>query len=70
MAAGLTYGQREHSIRIDPTSKKHYKKSSFVTLWAEQKKLCHGYDTSMKIIVIKTRIIIDVVGSYFYEKKS
>jgi hypothetical protein len=30
---------------------------------------CHGCDTSMTIIVTKTRIIIDVAGSYFYDKK-
>ena len=29
---------------------------------------CHAYDTSMTIIVTKASIIIDVVGSYFYEK--
>ena len=40
------------------------KKDTSMTLWS------HGYDTSMTIIVTKTRIIIDVVGSYFYEKKS
>lgn len=31
---------------------------------------CHAYDTSMTIIVTKPGIIIDVVGSYFYDKKS
>ena len=31
---------------------------------------CHTYDTSMTIIVTKHSIIIDVVGSYFYDKKS
>ena len=30
---------------------------------------CHTYDTSMTIIVTKPGIIIDVVGSYFYDKK-
>ena len=29
---------------------------------------CHTYDTSMTIIVTKPGIIIDVVGSYFYDK--
>ena len=33
------------------------------------KKICHTYDTSMTIIVTKPGIIIDVVGSYFYDKK-
>ena len=32
--------------------------------------LCHAYDPSMTIIVTKPGIIIDVVGSYFYDKKS
>ena len=45
-------------------------KDTSVTFWAEQKKLCHTYDTSMMIIVTKPDIIIDVVGSYFYDKKS
>ena len=31
---------------------------------------CHTYDTSMIIIVTKPGIIIDAVGSYFYDKKS
>ena len=31
---------------------------------------CHTYDTSMTIIVTKPGIIVDVVGSYFYDKKS
>ena len=35
-----------------------------------KKKFCHTYDTSMTIIVTKPGIIIDVVGSYFYDKKS
>ena len=46
------------------------KKDTFVTFWAEQKKLSHTYDTSRTIIVTKPGIIIDVVGSYFYDKKS
>ena len=48
----------------------HYKKKdTSVTFWAEQF-FCHTYDTSMTIIVTKPGIIIDVVGSYFYDKKS
>ena len=31
---------------------------------------CHTYDTSMTIIVTKPGIIINVVGSYLYDKKS
>ena len=49
----------------------HYKKKdTSVTFWAERKKNCHTYDTSMTIIVTKPGIIIDVVGSCFYDKKS
>ena len=44
------------------------KKDTSVTFWAEQKKFCHTYDTSMTITVTKPGIIIDVVGSYFYDK--
>ena len=46
------------------------KKDTSVTFWAERNFFCHTYDTSMKIIVTKPGIIIDVVGSYFYDKKS
>ena len=46
------------------------KKDTSMTFWAEQKNFCHTYDTSMTIIVTKPGIIIDVVGSYFYDKKS
>ena len=41
-----------------------------MTFWAEQNFFCHTYDTSMMIIVTKPGIIIDVVESYFYDKKS
>ena len=41
-----------------------------MTFWAERIFFCHTYDTSMTIIVTKHGIIIDVVGSYFYDKKS
>ena len=37
---------------------------------AERIIFCHAYDTYMTIIVTKPGIIIDVVGSYFYDKKS
>ena len=53
-----------------PTIEVHYKKDTSVTFWAEQIFSYHTYDTSMTIIVKKTGIIIDVVGSYFYDKKS
>ena len=44
------------------------KKDTFVTFWAERIFFCHTYDTSMTIIVTKPGIIINVVGSYFYDK--
>ena len=47
----------------------HYKKGTSVTFWAERIFFGHTYDTSMTIIVTKPGIIIDVVGSYFYDKK-
>ena len=46
------------------------KKDTSVTFWAKRIFFCHTYDTSMTIIVTKHGIIIDVVGSYFYDKKS
>ena len=46
------------------------KKDTSVTFWAERNFFCHTYDTSMMIIVTKPGIIIDVVGTYFYDKKS
>ena len=46
----------------------HYKKDTSVTFWAKHIFFCHTYGTSMTIIVTKHGIIIDVVGSYFYEK--
>ena len=46
------------------------KKDTSVTFWAERIFFYHAYDTSMMIIVTKPGIIIDVVGSYFYDKKS
>ena len=46
------------------------KKDTSVTFCGEQKKLYHTNDTSMMIIVTKPGILIDVVGSYFYDKKS
>ena len=46
------------------------KKDTSVTFWAKRNFFCHTYDTSMTIFVTKPGIIIDVVGSYFYDKKS
>ena len=46
------------------------KKDTSVTFWAERTFFCHAYDTSVTIIVTKPGIIVDVVGSYFYDKKS
>ena len=44
------------------------KKDTSVTFWAERIFFCHTYDTFMTIIVTKPGIIIDVVGSSFYDK--
>ena len=46
------------------------KKDKSVTFCSELIFFCHAYDTSMMIIVTKPGIIIDVVGSYFYDKKT
>ena len=46
------------------------KKYTSMTFWAERIFFCHTYDTSMTVIVTKPGIIIVVVGSYFYDKKS
>ena len=46
------------------------KKDTSMTFWTEQFFSYHTYDTYMMIIVTKPGIIIDVVGSYFYDKKS
>ena len=45
------------------------KKDRSVTFWAERFFFCHTNDTFMMIIVTKPGIVIDVVGSYFYDKK-
>ena len=46
------------------------KEDTSVTFWVERIFFCHAYDTSMTIIVKKPGIIIDVLVSYFYDKKS
>lgn len=48
----------------------HYKKRHIRDILGRTNFFCHTYDTSMTIIVTKPGIIIDVVGSYFYDKKS
>ena len=48
----------------------HYKKRHVRDILGRTIFFCHTYDTSMTIIVTKPGIIIDVVGSYFYDKKS
>ena len=58
------------TIEQASTSSTTKKKDTSVTFWAERNFFCHTYDTSMTIIVTKPGIIIDVVGSYFYDKKS
>ena len=56
---------------MDPRKLNTTKKDTSVTFWPELIIFFYpAYDTSMTIIVTKTRIIIDVVGSYFYDKKS
>ena len=55
---------REH--RDDHYKKRHIRDILGLTNFF----FCHTYDTSMTIIVTKPGIIIDVVGSYFYDKKS
>ena len=52
--------------------KDHYttKKRHICDILGRKDFFCHAYDTSMTIIVTKPGIIIDVVGSDFYEKKS
>ena len=49
---------------------RHYKKRHIRDILGRTIFFCHTYDTSMTIIVTKPGIIIDVVGSYFYDKKS
>ena len=51
--------------RLFTTKKRHIRDILGRTIY-----FCHAYDTSMTIIVTKPGIIIDVVGSYFYDKKS
>ena len=63
-------GSGEASTVAQPATGALQKKDTSVTFWAEQIFFCHAYDTSMTIIVTKPGIIIDVVGSYFYDKKS
>ena len=48
----------------------HYKKRHIRDILGRTIFFCHTYDTSMTIIGTKLGIIIDVVGSYFYDKKS
>ena len=49
----------------------HYKKKTHPCHFGPNEFFfCHTYDTFMTIIVTKPGIIINVVGSYFYDKKS
>ena len=48
----------------------HYKKGHIRDILGQMKFFCRTYDTSMTIIVTKPGIIIDVVGSDIYDKKS
>ena len=67
---GTSVGMYKHGFFTHPEATGTIKKDTFVTFWAERIFFCHTYDTSMTIIVTKPSIIIDVVGSYFYDKKS
>ena len=51
--------------QVHPLQKRHIRDILGRTIF-----FCHTYDTSMTIIVTKPGIIIDMVGSYFYDKKS
>ena len=48
----------------------HYKRRHKRDILGQTKKNSVILDTSMTLIVTKHSIIIDVVGSYFYDKKS
>ena len=63
----VALGQLDEERR---TGVRYKKKDTSVTFWVERIFFCHTYDTSMTIIVTKHGIIVDVVGSYFYDKKS
>ena len=55
------------SLKIIFNSTVTTKKDTSVTFRAERIFFCHTYDTSMMITLTKPGIIIDVVGSYFYD---
>ena len=66
--AGYLSADVAHRI---PAKKQHYKKRHIRDILGQTNFFsCHAYDTSMTILVIKPGIIIDVVGSYLYDKKS
>ena len=66
------HGHRAASSPSPPTAvvTSTTKKRHIRDILGRTKKNCHTYDTSTTIIVTKHGIIIDVVGSYFYDKKS
>ena len=55
----------DFNMDVRTTKKRHIR-----DILGRTKNFFHTYDTSMMIIVTKPGIIIDVVGSYFYDKKS
>ena len=55
--------------RVKEESNMHYKKRHIRDIFGRTNFFYHTYDTSMTIIVTKPGIIIDVVGSYFYDRK-
>ena len=67
---GRTQASASFKKILPPNAILTTKKDTSVTFWANEIFFFHTYDTSMTIIVTKPGIIIDVVGSYFYDKKS
>ena len=64
MAPGSLSYYIAYPLFISSTKKRHIR-----DIVGRTNFFCHTYDTSMTIIVTKPGIIIDVVGSYFYDIK-
>ena len=75
-ANSMPIGTRYHvnndriSRNVSACPQQALKKDTSVTFWVKRNFFWHAYDTSMTIIVTKACIIIDVVGSLYYDKKS
>ena len=65
-SSGELFLEQTQSRRLGALQKKRHIRD----ILGRTELFCHTYDTSMMIIVTKPDIIIDVVGSYFYDKKS